>query len=464
MNSCLRTSRAHRSSPGPGLMFRLRKSNLIPWIFIILPFFIDQIDGFIFEEFQQELPISKIYKTPLLLFSIGFVLIFSSERKYKIWLSVFMLFVLISQLVSTLYAQPTLDTLLTDFGHLLKIFAFPILYFFFMTYFRTIPLPSFNAIKKLYLFLFFSFSAAIIFSFFGFGIPFYGYTKEGESIGQQGYFISGNAISAFYLLISSIFYFIIIRSRHVLLLFAGGTLSIMIGLLMGSKTAILSSILCFIGVYVANKIYEKKTFTVNKSDTVFLISITGFIIFGIIFFERILDTINPIYRNYSYRYRMSDTFLDFITNGRVYRAAFEMNYFAMKLPLPQMLFGRGYSHYQSVNVPNTKFSSAEIDFIDILHIAGFVGVLLIYSFWFYLWYRVLKNFLSGKHEISISLLIALSVLILNSNLSGHIIHSALLNLNLAFLAAYAMTINRPSPTGPQTLENRQSNPLRDSGP
>jgi len=311
-----------------------------------------------------------------------------------------------------------------------------------MTYFRTNPLPTFSTIRKLYLMLFLFFSAAIILSYFGFGIPFYGYTKTGESIGQQGYFISGNAISAFFLLISAIFYYFMIRTRNAFLLFAGGALSIMIGLLMGSKTAILSSILCFIGVYLANKYYAGKAAKLNRTDTVFLVAIAGFVIAGIVFFDRILDTISPLYRNYSYRYRMSDTFLDFITNGRVYRASFELNFYALKLPFLQMVFGRGYSDYQSVTVPNTKFSSCEIDFIDILHIAGFLGVMLIYSFWAYVLIRIFRDFIRRKHEITIPLLIALSILLLNSNMSGHIIHSTLLNLNLAFLASYALLVNR----------------------
>ncbi len=427
---------------------RIERTNLIPLVFIILPFFIDQIDGFIFQEFNRDLPISKIYKTPLLLFAMAFVFIYSRDRPFRIWLSVFFLFLLISQAVNLYFVHLPLGPLLTDFGHILKIFTFPILYFFLMTYYRKRPLPTFLSIRKLYNFLFICFCIAIVLSYFGFGIPFYGYTKSGESIGQQGYFISGNAISAFFLLISCLFYYYIVRSHRFWLLFSGGALSIMIGLLMGSKTAILSSIICFVGVYVAVKYYERKILHMNRSDALFLVTVVGFVVGGVVFFDEILNTISPIYRNYSYRYRMSDTFLEFLTSGRVYRAEFELGYYAHRLPFLQMLFGRGYTDYHSVGVPNTKFSSSEIDFIDILHIAGFFGVILIYGFWIFMWYRVLKQFLSRKHPINIPLLVGLSVLLLNSNMSGHIIHSALLNLNLAFLCVFALQVNekeKPSP-------------------
>ncbi|GEM_PF-2300966 len=415
----------------------INKNWLVIWLFIILPFLVDQINGFAFSELNISFSFSKLYKTPLIMLAFLYVVIFDNKGYFKIALLLLLLFIMISQFINFYVNKQDFDSLTQDFGYLLKIFTFPIVYCFMAVYYSHNPLPDFNIIRKLYIGLFLSFALAIFLSYFGFGIPFYGITKEGESIGHQGYFISGNEISAFYLFIVCIFYYLMVKTEKLKYIFSAGALSICIGLIMGSKTAIISAVVCFAGVYALYKVYFRKTSLITKADIIFLVSFVGFAIICFIFIDEILDAINPVYRTFLYRYRTSQSFMDFITSGRNIRAEFELNYFASSQPLIQMIFGKGYTLYKSINVPNTKHYSAEIDFIDVMNIAGAAGVVIIYAFWIVIWFRIYKMFIHRKSEYSIPLLISVTILFLNSNISGHIIYAALLSFNLGFLALIA---------------------------
>ena len=62
---------------------KLQKYFVVVMVFIIIPYFIDQIDGFINLVLMQKMPLSKLYKTPMLFYAIGYTLYYDRQKKYS---------------------------------------------------------------------------------------------------------------------------------------------------------------------------------------------------------------------------------------------------------------------------------------------------------------------------------------------------------------------------------------------
>lgn len=420
------------------MTLRLTRYLIVVLVFIIIPYFIDQVDGFVNLVLNKGWPIAKLYKTPMLLFAIGYVFAFDKTKKYALALLAIILLFIASTLVNIHDLFPDGAIIGSDLGYLLKIFTFPILYFYFAVFHSYNPFPSYVFVRKLFLFLFFAFSLAIIASYFGFGLSFYGETEDGESIGQQGYFTAGNEISGFLILIVSLFYFYAFRTVNVLYMFSSLGFALGVCLLMGSKTAIGTSIICFLGIYFLIKYYDKKISIVNNLDASLIITFIGMIIIGIVFVSQIAEIIQPIIGRLVYRYKLSGDLVRFLTSGRLYRAEAVMNNYTNNFSLPHMLFGQGYEFSKTFKIPNVRYSKAEMDFPDILSICGIVGVTMIYAFWIYIWTKVLLLFRRRRNELAIPLFMTLTILIINSNISGHIIYSSIINSSLAYLTVYTL--------------------------
>lgn len=435
---------------------KLQKYFVVVMVFIIIPYFIDQIDGFINLVLMQKMPLSKLYKTPMLLYAIGYTLYYDRQKKYSAVL-LFILFLIVAGIVFNvlnLYLQ--FGDVTTDAGYMLKIFTLPILYFYFAVFHSRNPLPDHSFMKKLFLFLFFAFGLAILFSTFGFGIPFYGITEEGESIGQQGYFAAGNEISGMYLLFASIFYYYIFRSRSVIYMFIGFGLGVGVGVLMSSKTAIASAIICFLGNYFLVKNYDRKMLVINKVDASLIMTFVGLILLTILFINPIIDFTEPIIGHFRYRYRMSGDVIRFLTSGRLDRAEAVLANFSNNYSIPHMLFGKGYTFTNTLDIRNSRYAKAEMDFPDILSIAGVIGVLTIYAFWLYIWVHIYKKYRLRENELAIPCVMALAILIINSNISGHILYSGLINPPLAYLAVFILKKGRqPAVNDPVRLQEHQ---------
>jgi len=407
-------------------------------VFIVIPYFIDQINGFVNLVLNRDLPISKAYKTPMLLFAIIYTFLFDKTRRYSIMLIILLLLMSASTVVNIYDQYPQFDDLASDLGYMLKIFSFPVLYFFFAVFHTRNPFPEEQFVRKIFLFLFGAFGVAILLSYMGFGIPFYGTTREGESIGQQGYFISGNEISGMYLLYASVFYYYVFKSESIINMFLGLAVGIGVGMLMGSKTAIGSSIICFFGIYFLLKMYRRKIGVINKVDASILVTFTGIMFLGVIFISQISEIIQPVIRHFTYRYNVSGDVVRFLTSGRLERAEGVLNNFINNYSFGHMLFGEGYTMSKTLQIANWRYSNSEMDIIDIMCIAGIFGVTIIYSFWTYIFLKIYQVFRNRSHELAVPLTIAFAILIINSVLSGHIIYSGVVTPNLAYLSVFIL--------------------------
>lgn len=432
------------------MTIRITKYLAVVLVFIIIPYFIDQIDGFVNLVLMKDWPIAKSYKTPILLYAISYTFLYDKTKKYSMMLLIFLVLFTASTMVNIHDQFPEFNVISTDLGYLLKIFSLPILYFFFVVFHEKNGFPSEIFVKKSNLFIFFAFVVAIVLSYFGFGLSFYGTTQQGESIGQQGYFIAGNEIGGFLILVSSLFYFYSIRTNSVVNMFLSFGLTVITGMIMGSKTAILGTAICFIGVFFMVKKYDKKILVLNKLDASLILTVAGMIFISIIFIDQILDFLNPSIRYFTYRYNLSGDPITFLTSGRFDRAEAVMNNYLNNLSVGHMLFGQGYTISKTLKIPNTKYGKAEMDFPDFLCIIGLLGAVLIYLFWIYIWSRIYIKYLRRKNELTIPLVVAMGILIINSNISGHILYSGVINPSLAYLAAFVLKGKKVREAGKKT--------------
>lgn len=409
-------------------------------IFIVIPYFLDQVNGFVNLVLNTDFPISKVYKTPILLYAIIYTLMYDRSRRYSFMLLIFLLVMMVSLIINANVFYLTAGDLSVDFGYQLKIFSLPIQYFFFVVFHKKNPFPDEAFVKKLFLFLFFAFSIAIFLSYFGLGIPFYGTTDEGESIGQRGYFISGNEISGMYLLFTSMFYFYVFRSQSIIYMFVGLGICMGVGMLIGSKTAIGSSLVCFLGNYVLQKKYYKKMLTISKLDAGLILTFTLFILVGIIFINQIFDVMQPIIGHFKYRYKTSgEDLLRFLTSGRLDRAVAVLDNYAYNFSFVHKLIGQGYSTTKLFHIPNWRYPNCEMDIIDIMCISGLIGMSMIYGFWSYVCLRVYLIYQNRKSELAIPVGLGLGILIINSIITGHVIYSGVVTPSMAYLTAYILS-------------------------
>ena len=71
-----------------------------------------------------------------------------------------------------------------------------------------------------------------------------------------------------------------------------------------------------------------------------------------------------------------------------------------------MLFGKGYTFTNTLDIRNSRYAKAEMDFPDILSIAGVIGVLTIYLFWLYIWVHIYKKYRLRENELAIPCVMA----------------------------------------------------------
>ena len=154
--------------------------------------------------------------------------------------------------------------------------------------------------------------------------------QAGESIGNQGYFTAGNEISGFFILLANLFYFYALREKKALYMFGSLCITISIGLLMGSKTAMISTIICFIGIFILVKKYDKKTFVLTKLDSSLIFTFSIMIALSIVFINQIIDFMQPTIHYFTYRYKLSNDLVKFLTSGRLYRADAVLNNYSNK--------------------------------------------------------------------------------------------------------------------------------------
>ena len=427
----------------------MRAERLI-YLYSIIPFISDQLNGFFREEFNIVSPISQITKTILLGGSIFYIALSPKSKKRHILYLIFFLTVSIIGSVNGMlnYNEYTISSFLTDLGYGLKLLSFPLVYITFLMIFKPYvgSLYGYHKIKATVLRIvniqFFVLLIALLLGNMGYGISFYNTFSDYNTVGTQGYFIAGNELSAFYILLYGIVFYQFSKKGLLSILFIL-SLGILTGWLIGSKTAIGGSVLISIANIYLNKNYHGQIFKFTRIELAIVIFVVLAFVLVSVFIDEIIYFITPIIHLWDYKYRIvsEENIFAFLFSGRQHRLAYIVTEYLPNREFLESLFGEGYSYSKVTFIPSADggylpYSSSETDFVDMTSIFGILGSLGIYFVYLYM---LKKTYYIYKHRIeeaSIPIVFTFLVLIVLSQLSGHIVYASLMNFTAGIYIAF----------------------------
>jgi hypothetical protein len=409
---------------------------------IIIPIFVDQINGYFVNELGITFPLSHVIKSVYL---IGFLALIINDRliySRVLFLLSYMFILIVPLLTVNFTAGPIYSDMLVDLAFYAKLLMLPIVYFgstIILKKREDTDLLSSNLIVCLFMIL----SGAIFASLFGFGRSNYGISSDGITYGFRGYFIAGNEISALYILLYSLFLFYgyYVQKSFVLLLFIyvlGGATAI----LMVTKTVLIGYVLISVMIPILLTFYYRGNWVIHPSKYMKkLYLMVGLLIFlsstlgSIFFWDRIVANIDRMAHNLA----KAENVLSFILSGRDARFGPVLELYYYRYDFLKLLFGTGWNHFQYINQNDGTALTAEMDLIDLLLSHGILGVMFIYSFWVYLLFKLTRLLYLRRSVFSVPLFAATALLFTNSFFSGHILYSAMLTFYLGFFIAVLST-------------------------
>lgn len=301
---------------------------------------------------------------------------------------------------------------LQDFGFCIKWVQFIIIFLF-------IDEAAFRYRKRLENVLIFSFillAGNLLLSLFGIGGSQYG-----DGVGALGFFISGNEVSAMQLILTSAA--LALSFRKSLALFAViALLSVLLGALKGTKTGIFGVLLVCLLTPIAMGSAIRGRISIIQS-TLF---VGGFAVIAPILFHFVSFIIQKL--------GVFQRFMFFVSRNGLVGAIFSdrqnrllpfFTEYTDQWSIPAKLFGIGLPD-------GNLYGYIELDLLDLLFSEGLIGLLLIATLWLGMVFYLLKFAIGGSRMASQALMLLLMLLLI-SNLSGHVIYSG---LAMPFLGIY----------------------------
>jgi len=398
---------------------------LIIGVFVLLAgsLWIDMLTGFMSLELHLDLKLSLLYKMLLILLIFNLLGAMSSSS------TLLLLALLIGLLIPAVtmfvrFSQQAM--LLQDISAALKLFVpiFALSFFYQLSKYQPQLLKKWGEIVLWFNFL--ALNINLLVGTFGFGYKSYVIGKNGAGIGVNGYYTAGNELGGVFVLL---FTFALARVWDKKRRFYAplAILAIVWGLLIATKTAILSALLLVVFVPLISERNRLFKLTPLKL-TLFSLSLLfcmfiAFTILPLLSSLALWDRFLWIYDNRG--------LMGLIFSGREQFSHDLLQAFFHQFGVLQWLFGAGISgigeYVQKV--------SAEVDFIDVFVWFGCFGVFVIFVTLFLFGWHSYQGVKLTKSQYAPAAFLANTVLLLLTIFSGHIITSGMLGFIWALLNA-----------------------------
>ena len=377
-------------------------------LFGLLP--IDMINGYLLREVgvSPAISLSQLYKIILLAFL--FVRININEKVLVI--SVFLL--LLMPTIYQLFKSFNIQLVFVDIVKIIKYLGSVLAFF----YFRNIVIHKGYLLKSIYRWMLFSFMIVVLnISLKLFGLGFAMYSMDTLEIGSKGYFYAGNEVSGVLLILASfLMYWYQLFDKKMLFIIVG-ILSVLTGLYLTSKTAILGTIFSFIYFFI----FSPNTKRISIRNMLFAL-FNFFVVLpvGIYFIIEYLKT-SDVMERFSFFWNELDIYTFILSNRNTFLFDF-LEIFKKEYNIIEMILGVGQSTFETLN--NNHI--IELDFFDIYFAYGVIGVLLFILYvCFILIKSALKSFNKKIFPFASYTKFIVILLILISFLSGHIFNSGM---------------------------------------
>lgn len=391
-------------------MEKIIKNNInkIISIFILISPILDLLTGICIHTLKINLTIGIIVRVLFLLFiTIVTIFIFKKKKIIIPYLIIGLYFIL--YILGIIIYKNSIG-LFFEIQNLVKVFYFPIIFLSLYSIKDKVDIENKILIKVLFLYLI----LILIPTAFGIGYKTYEITKKGT----LGFFNSANEISGIISILTPIIFIMFKDKKNILLKILLGVAYLIVILMMGTKTPLLS--LCFtIGVYLAYLTIE----SIRKKKYKRIIITISILIIGVFGLILILPKTN-FYKNIKTHLdfleveNITDIFKDkklidhFIFSQRLSFLEKE-NKLYNKSNLYLKTFGIGYL---KPNGEETKM--IEMDYFDIFYHHGIIGFIIYFSIIIYL---IIKNIKFNKTFEGYMYKTSFLLAIILSFFTGHII-------------------------------------------
>ncbi|HQN71863.1 MAG TPA: O-antigen ligase family protein [bacterium] len=413
---------------------RIKTENILLFLFL-LPVIIDQLNGFMQVELGISFSISQLLKTIYLLLS--FILLAKLNRKKLIFILIFILILLVPIILNIFSKRIIFLSAFEDLAFVFKVASFPVFLFTFVSllskYGKTINLEFYH---RTIVWLFYTIFVALIASIFGFGQGMYR-DVENVKIGFKGYFIAGNELSSLFLVAYSFFLYLAVSQKSYksyIYIFMGMTSA----LLMSTKTSIISFLLITGSIPLLNFKFSggSVVFFIKNNSKKIMSGIIFLSISLICFYYLFKQNVDLYIDKTTHTFKVAEDIITFMVSARNLRYADSLDVYN-KYSFFEKMFGTGWTYPQHfIEKRLWGWGSAETDWLDLLIAHGFVGVVLIYSFWFAVLFITVKKLIGRSSRVSVPSFVAMSLLLINTTFSGHILYSAMTGIYLAFFVSF----------------------------
>ena len=299
---------------------------------------------------------------------------------------------------------PSFGWLVNDLGFAIKLFT-PLI---FMLFSLELPYNRLVIIERFFIISYIFLAANLLASLFGFGFSLYE-----EGVGALGFFIAGNEVSGMQLVLcSAVLAFAFRRSTWSFLSLS--ILSILLGAMKGTKTGIFGvfSICIFTPLVMGDLLRGRLSI---KNALGFFVFGIGFLVVGVFASIQLVSKLG-IFNRFLF-YLNSRGILGALFSGREVRVSPFFDQFANDWNLINQILGKG--------IPDGIHAGyIEFDSVDILSSFGVLGLLSVCLIWFYFILHACK-FLGFGSRFAFQVFMLVIMLIIISNMSGHIFYSGL---------------------------------------
>lgn len=418
------------------------KYKTILLLLLILPVYVDQLNGFMTSELGITLSLSQLVKSAYTLVMI--VLLYRYTRANFLVFFLLSLILFLPILVNVFFHPDRIKYLYEDIVFISKVITFPLSFLLFTAIARKQPGTQDAVIQSVTKILFYTLLVALLLAVLGFGNSNYGEVEEGGmSYGYKGYFIAGNELSSLFILVYAFFCFYLYKKvSNIFLLMLGLIAGLLVAGLIVTKTAMISYLAITLATPFLLKYRESNSIlSYTRYDKKFL---TIFVLLPLltmsvlysVFYERVQANIDRM----AYNFAKAGELSSFLLSGRNDRFDDAKELFLEDYSVTEKIIGTGWEHPQTViATQKLGWGTTEVDYLDLLTSNGIAGLLAIYMFWFLILIKLGRAFLNkGSNELSTPAFLGFILLFVNSFISGHIIYSAMLGFYLGFFTIPAV--------------------------
>ncbi len=385
----------------------------------------DMLTGFSIIYLGVDLKISLLYKTPI--FFLLLILVMSNKPKLGVGILSLLLFFLIGP-IFTFLDNSIIKYLVLDLTTVVKLFTPVLVFFFFKVLYQLYPSLAVNGINSILKVSFVILSFNFILGALGIGKSTYNLGDD-KGAGSTGLIMAGNEVGATFLVIFGFALFKVWEikrgSIHYFLL---SLFTLFCGLVVSTKTTMLAAVLLIFLVPLVSE--RNKLFKLTKLKLKIFIPLIASAIGVVWMIIDILESLG-LYGRFLWFYEKKG-FLGIILSGRDIMVAEKIGIYLNDLGYVNQVFGSGqYIAEKSLSLAATT----EVDSVDVYMYYGIFALLLTAFFYLITNIIALKLTLKSSSKYAPIVFLVSFLLLLLSQLSGHIWMSGTLALAFgAFLS------------------------------